>query len=208
MAPPPTPAPTGQPEQDRPDESLGGLVRDYGARVRGGDVGALPAVLGLVALVIVFTILRPETFTNAFNFANLINQSAAVMVIAMGLVFVLLLGEIDLSAGYTAGTAACFMGIVLTRHGWPWFPSLLVCLGYRRRDRRLHRPARRPARHPVVRGHARGLPRPPGRDARAHRRGRHDPLPRRHDPRGHEQEPPGLAGLDALPSSASRPTPA
>ena len=47
--------------------------------------------------------LRPETFTNAFNFANLIHQSAAVIVIAMGLVFVLLLGEIDLSAGFTAG---------------------------------------------------------------------------------------------------------
>ena len=52
----------------------------------------------------------PPTFTNAFNFANLIHQSAAVIVIAMGLVFVLLLGEIDLSAGYTAGTAAAVMG--------------------------------------------------------------------------------------------------
>ena len=56
-------------------------------------------------LVVVFSILRPATFTNSFNFANLINQSAGVIVIAMGLVFVLLLGEIDLSAGYTAGTA-------------------------------------------------------------------------------------------------------
>ena len=92
-------------------------VRDYVARVRGGDVGSLPAVLGLVALVIVFSALRPETFTNAFNFANLINQAAAVMVIAMGLVFVLLLGEIDLSAGYTAGTARRVMAIVLTDHG-------------------------------------------------------------------------------------------
>ena len=54
-------------------------------------------------LVIVFAVLRPSTFTNAFNFANLINQSAAVIVIAMGLVFVLLLGEIDLSAGFTGG---------------------------------------------------------------------------------------------------------
>src|SRR5205823_1137939 len=73
---------------------------DYVDRLRGGDVGSLPAVLGLVALIIVFTILRPHTFTNAFNFANLISQGAAVIVIAMGLVFVLLLGEIDLSAGF------------------------------------------------------------------------------------------------------------
>jgi D-xylose transport system permease protein len=103
-------------------------ANDYVARVRGGDVGALPAVLGLVALTIVFAVLRPSTFTNAFNFANLIHQSAALIVIAMGLVFVLLLGEIDLSAGYAAGTAAAMMGIVLTRHGQPWYLSVLAGL--------------------------------------------------------------------------------
>ncbi len=58
-----------------------------------------------------FSALKPGTFTNSFNFANLINQSAGVIVIAMGLVFVLLLGEIDLSAGFTAGTAAAMTGI-------------------------------------------------------------------------------------------------
>jgi D-xylose transport system permease protein len=114
----PTPAP----------RELGAAVSDYFARVRGGDVGSLPAVLGVVVLVIVFSILRPNTFTNAFNAANLLNQAAAVMVIAMGLVFVLLLGEIDLSAGWTAGTAAAMMGVALTRHGWSWWLSVLVCL--------------------------------------------------------------------------------
>ncbi|HST63680.1 MAG TPA: hypothetical protein VLM05_00710, partial [Mycobacteriales bacterium] len=59
---------------------IGTAVSQYVARVRGGDVGSLPAVLGLVVLVIVFSILRPHTFTNAFNFANLVNQAAAVMV--------------------------------------------------------------------------------------------------------------------------------
>jgi D-xylose transport system permease protein len=121
-------APTDRPGTEKPDESVLGLVRTYVSRVRGGDVGALPAILGLVALVVVFTILRPETFTNSFNFANLINQSAAVMVIAMGLVFVLLLGEIDLSAGFTAGTAACVAGIALTRHDVHWLLSILVGL--------------------------------------------------------------------------------
>ncbi|MFL6129695.1 MAG: sugar ABC transporter permease [Mycobacteriales bacterium] len=111
-----------------PPRELGTAVSDYIARVRGGDVGSLPAVLGVVVLVIVFSILRPNTFTNAFNLANLINQSAAVMVIAMGLVFVLLLGEIDLSAGWTAGTAAAMMGIAVTRHGWPWWLSVLAGL--------------------------------------------------------------------------------
>jgi D-xylose transport system permease protein len=114
----PTPAP----------REIGTAVSDYIGRVRGGDVGSLPAVLGLVALFIVFSILRPSTFTNAFNLANLVNQAAAVMVIAMGLVFVLLLGEIDLSAGFTAGTAAAVMGIAATEHGWPWWAAVLACL--------------------------------------------------------------------------------
>src|SRR4051812_2303003 len=122
------PASTTSPQPPKQDESIGGLTRAYLARIRGGDVGALPAVLGLVVLVIVFTILRPETFTNPFNFANLINQSAGVMVIAMGLIFVLLLGEIDLSAGYTGGTAAAVMGIAMTRHGVNWLPSLVICI--------------------------------------------------------------------------------
>ncbi len=118
-----------QEQHDHPvDESVGGIVRAYLTKLRGGEVGALPAVLGLVALVLVFSILRPSTFTNAFNFANLINQAAAVIVIAMGLVFVLLLGEIDLSAGFTAGTAACVGGIALTNHGWPWYLAILAAL--------------------------------------------------------------------------------
>ena len=106
--------------------TLRSTVRAYTDKVRGGDVGSLPAVLGLVALVIVFSALRPSQFTNAFNFANLINQSSAVMVIAMGLVFVLLLGEIDLSAGFTAGTSGAVMAVVLTRQGQPWPLAVLA----------------------------------------------------------------------------------
>ena len=121
------------PGTDRaPDASsepgLGDIVRDYVTKVRGGDVGSLPAILGLLVLVVVFSVLRPGTFTNAFNFANLINQSAAITVLAMGLVFVLLLGEIDLSAGYTGGTAAAVMGILMTRNDVHWLPSLVGCL--------------------------------------------------------------------------------
>ncbi len=111
---------------DRP--GVGDIFRDYLTKVRGGDVGSLPAVLGLVALVAVFSMLRPETFTGPLNFANLIGQGSGVIVLAMGLVFVLLLGEIDLSAGYTGGTAAAMTGVVMTREGWPFVPSLIVCL--------------------------------------------------------------------------------
>lgn len=107
-----------------PHATFASIGRDYIAKVRGGDIGALPAVLGLLVLVAVFSTLRPDTFPGAYNFANLINQSAVYVVLAMGLVFVLLLGEIDLSAGYTGGTAAAVTGIVMTRHDWPAVPSL------------------------------------------------------------------------------------
>lgn len=107
---------------------IGQAVRDYWARVRGGDIGSLPAVLGLIALVILFGALEGSTFLSIFNFANLINQSAAIIVLAMGLVFVLLLGEIDLSAGFAAGTAAAILAVALNNWGLAWPLALLAAL--------------------------------------------------------------------------------
>jgi D-xylose transport system permease protein len=95
--------------------SLGEHIRDYFRRVWGGEMGALPAIVGLLVLCIAFSLARPKFFT-AGNFANLFTQGAAVTVIAMGLVFVLLLGEIDLSAGFASGVAACVMSVLLVRH--------------------------------------------------------------------------------------------
>jgi D-xylose transport system permease protein len=102
-------------------------LRDYLRRVAGGDMGALPAVLGLIVLCTVFTIIRP-VFLTAGNFANLLPQGAAVTVIAMGLVFVLLLGEIDLSAGFASGVCAAVLAVLMTDYGLPWYVALLVGL--------------------------------------------------------------------------------
>ena len=107
---------------------IGQAVRDYWGRVRGGDIGSLPAVLGLIALVILFGALEGSTFLSIFNFANLINQSAAIIVLAMGLVFVLLLGEIDLSAGFAAGTSAAILAVALNSWGLAWPLALLAAL--------------------------------------------------------------------------------
>src|SRR3954452_4698621 len=107
--------------------SVGGHVWAYWRRVRSGEMGALPAVLGIVVLCIGFSAVRPVFFT-AGNFANLLFQGSAVVVIAMGLIFVLLLGEIDLSAGYTSGVCAAVMAILLTNHGWPWYASIVIAL--------------------------------------------------------------------------------
>ncbi|MEV1288469.1 ABC transporter permease [Micromonospora sp. NPDC049679] len=107
--------------------TVGEHVRDYVARLRGGDLGALPAVLGLVVLCTVFSIVRPAFFS-AGNFANLFTQGAAVTLIAMGLVFVLLLGEIDLSAGFASGVCAAVLAVLVTLHGYPWYVALLAAI--------------------------------------------------------------------------------
>ncbi len=119
-----------QPPQTDPAASrgIGDAVRDYIAQVRGGEFGSLPAVLGLIALVLIFTALKGSTFFSTFNFANLLSQGSMIIVIAMGLVFVLLLGEIDLSAGFGAGTAAAVLGVTLTEHGWPVILALIACM--------------------------------------------------------------------------------
>ena len=109
-------------------QGIGEALSRYWERVKGGDIGSLPAIIGVVVLVLIFGILEGDTFLTANNFANLINQGAAIMVLAMGLVFVLLLGEIDLSAGFTAGMGAAILAVTLTNHGWAWPLSILASL--------------------------------------------------------------------------------
>ena len=92
--------------------TLKGAAKDYWSRVKAGDIGSLPAVLGLIVLCLVFGSMS-SVFLTPGNFANLITQAAAVIVIAMGLIFVLLLGEIDLSAGYTAGVTGAVLVLSL-----------------------------------------------------------------------------------------------
>lgn len=107
--------------------TLKSAMHDYWSRIKAGDIGSLPAVLGLVALCIVFGSMS-SVFLTPGNFANLLTQAAAVIVIAMGLVFVLLLGEIDLSAGYTAGVTGAVLVILITNHDVPWYFALLAAI--------------------------------------------------------------------------------
>ncbi len=108
--------------------TVSGAVRAYIERVRGGDMGSLPAVLGLVALFIVFSVVRPESFPSTGNLANLIVQAGAICVLAMGLVPVLLLGEIDLSAGTAGGASAAVMAVLMYDHGFGWALAVLSAL--------------------------------------------------------------------------------
>ena len=81
-----------------------------------GQLGSLPIVIGLIIIAIVFQS-QNDRFLTASNFVNLIVQSAAFATIAMGIVFVLLLGEIDLSVGYVSGVAGVIAAVLLIPDG-------------------------------------------------------------------------------------------
>jgi D-xylose transport system permease protein len=109
-------------------DSLGEYVRIWLTRVRSGDSGFLPVLLGLVAIVIYFQA-RSSLFLSAGNLVNLITQAAWIATLGMAEVFVLLLGEIDLSIGYTAAIGAVFTCWVLVPpNPWPWPIAVLIGL--------------------------------------------------------------------------------
>ena len=108
------------------DASLGGVLRARWVALKSGDVGNLPVIIGLIAITIFFTS-KTSVFFTAVNFTNLIGQMAGVTVIAMGVVFVLLIGEIDLSIGYVSGLAGVIVA-ELVKPGSSWHVPGLVAL--------------------------------------------------------------------------------
>lgn len=95
---------------DSTNRSFSGALFDYRARLRSGELGVLPALFGLSLLIAVFAVSSP-VFLSLTNFANLLSQGAGRTIIAMGLVFVLLLGEIDVSAGAASGVTAAMLAL-------------------------------------------------------------------------------------------------
>lgn len=106
--------------------SVSDQVRAYFSRLKAGDMGALPAIGAVMVLMVLFANLSPF-FLTEINIANLFVQSAVLMVTAMALVFVLLLAEIDLSAGVTGATAMALF-VKLTYDGWDW--PLALAIGF------------------------------------------------------------------------------
>ena len=112
-------------------QSLGEWVRAWLTRLRAGQSGVLPVVLGLLIISTVFTAISPNNvFLSAGNLVNLFQQSAVFMVLAMGEIFILLLGEIDLSIGYTAGVGGV-VAVQLVEPAttkWPWWGAIVAAL--------------------------------------------------------------------------------
>ena len=127
-----TPAPgTSAPELigSGQEGTLRDQVTAYLQRLRNGDMGALPAIAGFVVLSVLFTALSPFFLTER-NFANLMTQAATLVMLAMALVFVILLGEIDLSAGVTSGVAMSLFVVLSDPGGLAlnWIVALIIAL--------------------------------------------------------------------------------
>ena len=101
--------------------------RAYVQRVKGGDMGSLPALAGLVVLGILFTSLDSVFFSKT-NIANLMTQTAALMMLSMALTFVITIAEIDLSAGVTGGSGMAIWVLLVNQHNWNWVLALVVSL--------------------------------------------------------------------------------
>jgi D-xylose transport system permease protein len=110
-------------------ETLREAFRDWIARLRSGDLGALPILVGLAGLALLFGSLD-ENFYTERNFVNLLLQMAGFATIAMGVVFVLLVGEIDLSVAFVSGVGAVIMTLLLrpAETNWPWWAAIAVAL--------------------------------------------------------------------------------
>ncbi|WP_211261221.1 sugar ABC transporter permease [Pseudonocardia acaciae] len=107
-----TPAPPPAETAPRP-----GLLEAARERLRRGDLGSVPVAVGLVLIAVIFSSLN-EHFLSPENLTNLALQMAATGTIALGVVLVLLLGEIDLSVGSVSGLAAVVMTLLAVRQGW------------------------------------------------------------------------------------------
>ena len=112
------------------DQSFGGVLRSRWDAFKGGDVGSVPVLVGIVAITIFFTT-KSSVFVTAVNFQNLIGQMAGVTVIAVGIVFVLLIGEIDLSVGYLSGlcsVAVAEFQLAGSNHDYPGLVSIAIAI--------------------------------------------------------------------------------
>jgi D-xylose transport system permease protein len=109
--------------------NLSGYARLWWQGIRAGELGSLPIILGIGVIVLVFGFLD-DTFLTERNFTNLLLQMCGIATIAIGVVFVLLIGEIDLSVAFVSAVGGVVMTLLLRPDdpGWPWWVAIAFAL--------------------------------------------------------------------------------
>lgn len=114
-------------ERVRHDDSLSGSIRAFGDRIRSGDLGSLPVIVGLLIIWTVFQVLNP-VFLSSNNLVNMLFDCSTVGVISLGIVCILMVGEIDLSVGSVSGFASALLGVFWVNQGWPVGLAILAAM--------------------------------------------------------------------------------
>ncbi len=114
-------------ERVRHDESLAGSIRAFWDRIRTGDLGSLPVIVGLAIIWTVFQALNP-VFLSSANLVNMLFDCSTVGVISLGIVCILMVGEIDLSVGSVSGFASALVGVFWVNQGWPVVLAVLAAM--------------------------------------------------------------------------------
>nr|WP_315209765.1 sugar ABC transporter permease [uncultured Albidiferax sp.] len=121
---------------DRSDEryqvetGVGGAIRTFIDKVKAGDLGSLPVIVGLAVIWTVFQSINP-IFLSSTNLINMLFDASTIGVISLGIICILMVGEIDLSVGSVSGFASAIVGVLWVNHGWPvgWAVAAAVATG-------------------------------------------------------------------------------
>jgi D-xylose transport system permease protein len=109
------------------EQGVKGYLNVFVRRMKGGELGSIPVIVGLIVIWVVFQSLDSR-FLSAANLSNLVQQMAPVGLISIGIVLVLLLGEIDLSVGSVSGLTSAILAVENINHGWATVPAIGAAL--------------------------------------------------------------------------------
>ncbi|MFF8863046.1 sugar ABC transporter permease [Streptomyces sp. NPDC015139] len=109
------------------EQGLLGYWSEFKRKMKAGELGSLPVILGLAIICVIFQVLNSE-FLSAQNISNITVTMVGTGMISVGIVFVLLLGEIDLSVGSISGAASALAAVLTVNQGWPEWVAVLVAI--------------------------------------------------------------------------------
>ncbi|MFI1397041.1 sugar ABC transporter permease [Streptomyces sp. NPDC020681] len=109
------------------EQGLGGYLSEFKRKIHAGDLGSIPVVIGLIVICVIFQSLN-SNFLSAENLSNIAVTMVATGMMAVGIIFVLLLGEIDLSVGSVSGVSGAIVAVMSVTHGMNEWLSVIVAI--------------------------------------------------------------------------------